>query len=85
MVQEETAQRFRVYDFKYYTYNCCCYSVYIYICVYFRAICIDENQGSPSATIYIDCYYEFYERKYEIVECDEMSKKGDVDCGCMQQ
>ena len=86
MVQEETAQRFRVYNDRYYVYVCCRHryyrhSFYIRARVYFYIAYNIENQGSSSAA---RTHLEFHEYKYEIKR-GEMSRGDYFDSACRQR
>ena len=90
MVQEETAQGFRIYN-KYYICICCRHCRYydsLYICAYwyiyayFYFVRYIENQG-PSSTA--RCHLELHEYKCEIVKRSEMSRAEYVDSARMQR
>ena len=87
MVQEETAQRFRIYYTRYNIYICCqhCrryrYSICVYACVYICTVYKYEDQGSSNATRHINGDFMFYEQECEIDlrERGDTSTLGDVD------
>ena len=93
MVQEETAQRFRIHYYMYHVYICCqhrrcyCYSICVYACVYIYTDYEYEDQGSPSATQHINVYFMFYEQECEIDKRKrgDTSTLGDVDISCRQR